>query len=330
MTVDYKTTSQAEWVALAEDYYKRLEFTLRQFTPRDWMHVTPYLGWRGYEVLAHMASSNTMNFQLLLDLAMEGRPVPNPPFDFFLRNAAEVRKRKNVPITEVLQEFSSTLANNLNFYKRLADGDWLRPAWFFIGDVSIRSLFLTQLSDIVVHERDLCLATGKWKGFDPQLLQPLTDWFMCEFRPATFRHEGTETLNITILYRLSGSAEGDWTMVVRNGECHAEKGNCSMPDITVLADAEDLITASLARANSAVGSLSRGVAFLVSSPRREDFVATVTGYFSLGSAVFSKRLRINGDRVKIAQLRRAFWHFGERRKQAEVSMITSRIMRSPR
>ena len=328
MTVDYKTMSKVDWITLAEDYHKQLVITLQQLSSRDWMHVTPYLGWRGYEVLAHMASSNTMNFQLLLDLAMKGRPVPNPPFDFFLRNAAEVEKRRNLPIAEVLQEFSSTLADNLSFYKRLADGDWLRPAWFFIGDVNIRTLFLIQVSDTVIHERDLFLATGKWKGFDSQLLQPLTDWFMREFRPATFRHEGTEKLDISILYRLSGSGKGDWTMLVRNGKCYAEQGTFSRPDITVYADTEDLITASLARANPTVGSLSRRFGFLVRPPKREDFVATVTGYFSFGSAVLSKRLRINGDRAKIAQLRHAFWHFGERRKQTEVSMNTSQLMDS--
>jgi hypothetical protein len=211
----------------------------------------------------------------------------------------------------------------------MTDDEWLRPAWFFIGDVNIRSLFLTQLSDIVVHERDLLLATGNWKGFDPQLLQPLTDWFMREFRPATFRHDGTEKLEMSILYRLSGSAEGDWSMHVRNGSCHVERATLSQPNITVHADAEDLITASLARANPLVGALSRRFSLLVSPAKREDFVATVTGYLSLGKAVLSKRLRIDGDRVKIAQLRHAFWHFGERRKQAEVAMNTSHLVHSP-
>jgi hypothetical protein len=323
MTISYDSISKAEWIGVAENYYQRLVRELRQLTTEDWDQMTPYLGWRGYEVLAHMASSNTMNFQLLLDLAMKGHPVPPAPFNFFLRNAAEVKKRRKHSISEILEEFISTLNGNLRFYKQLTEVDWLRPAWFFVGDVNIRSLFLIQLSDIVVHERDLMLAKGNWHGFDSQILQPLTDWFLREFRPASLRHQQTEKTEMSIVYRLSGSAVGEWTTRIRNGKCEVAQGACSNPDIVMQADAEDLITASLARVSPRVGSISRRISALVRPSKREDFVATVTAYLSLGAAIASRRVRISGHRAKFVRLRNAFWHFGERGHQTELSMKSS-------
>jgi hypothetical protein len=207
----------------------------------------------------------------------------------------------------------------------LTEEDWLKPDWFFIGDVNIRCLFLIQLSDIVVHERDILMAAGKWKGFDSQLLQPLIDWFMCEFRPASFRHEGNEKLGMTISYKLSGLVEGNWTMHLENGKCYTERDAISKPDILIQADTEDLIITSLARANPMTGSMIRKFAYMLPTSKREDFVATATNYFSFGTAILSKRLRINGKRSKVTKLKKAFWHFGERRKQSEPGIKTSRL-----
>src|SRR5690348_17693051 len=45
----------------------------------------------------------------------------------------------------------------------LSDASWDEPAWFFVGPVRVRTLFLAQFADNVFHERDLLLATGRWR-----------------------------------------------------------------------------------------------------------------------------------------------------------------------
>ena len=86
---------------------------------------------------------------------------------------------------------SDWLALSDRFYARLDSSiatlkprDWeritpylgWRPAWFFVGRVQVRTLFLVQFADNVFHERDLLIGTGRWPGIDPEWSRPLVDW----------------------------------------------------------------------------------------------------------------------------------------------------------
>lgn len=319
--MDYTGLSRTQWLDLAGRLYARLERELGAFTPSDWERVSPYLGWRNRDVLAHMASAILVNFRQVLDRALAGDPSAPPEFNTFARNTREVARRRAVPVADTLHEFWSGLDAILAIYKGMSDGDWLRPAWFFVGPVNVRALFLVQLGDNVFHERDLLLVTGRWKGLDPEVSGPLVDWFLCELRPSNFRPEKATGLRATAIYRLTGVATGEWTMEIAEGRCTVARSGRAAPhpDVTIEADAEDLVTAAQARAAPFIGRLARLVDWVRGPDHRdaERVVATITGYGSALPAILSGRIRVSGDRALANRINAAFWHFWERTEQTE-------------
>jgi hypothetical protein len=267
-----------------------------------------------------MTSAMPVNFREVLDRALAGNPSAPTEFDTFTRNAREVQRRRALAVPELLDEFHRELGALLGTYRAMSDTDWERPAWFFVGRVRVRTLFLVQFADNVFHERDLLVAGRSWKGLDPEYAGPLVDWFLREFRPATFRPDRARGLRGSIAYRLSGRAGGDWTLTVANGACTVRRGLGEDLDASLEADAEDLVVAAQARAVPWIGRVARAVDWLRGPARAEDFVATVTGTASLSWALARRRIRLGGNRALAARVNRAFWHFWERTPMTEANI----------
>src|SRR3989442_135137 len=206
---DFTRLTRTEWLDLADRFYRHLNATCAGLTASAWERPTAYLGWRARDVLAHMTSAMPVNFRKVLDRALAGNPAPPLEFDTFSRNAREVARRRTTPVADLLEEFRRELDAILHIYRRMSDADWERPAWFFVGRVRVRTLFLVQFADNVFHDRDLLVASRRWSGFDPEYTAPLVDWFRRELRPATFRPERARGWAATMRYRLHGPAGGD-------------------------------------------------------------------------------------------------------------------------
>ena len=309
---DFTRFTRGDWLGLADRFYARLDRTFASLSAADWERGTPYLGWRARDVLAHMTSAMPVNFRQVLDRALAGNPAAPAEFDTFTRNAREVARRRRVPTPDIVREFRRELDALLHTYRTISDAAWEQPAWFFVGRVRVRTLFLVQLADNVFHERDLLVANGRWHGLDAEFAAPLVDWFLREFRPATFRPERARGLRAVAAYRLSGPSGGDWTLTVADGSCRVEAGTAADPVVTVEADAEELVAAAQARAAPWVGQLARAADWIQGPARAEDVVARITGMATMAWAVGRHRVRVRGDRATAVRLNRAFWHFWER------------------
>ena len=309
---DFTRLSRREWLALADRFYARLDQTLASLTPAEWQRPTAYLGWRCRDVLAHMTSAMPVNFRQVLGRALAGDPSAPPEFDTFARNARAVAARRATPVAELRQEFHRELDAILQIYRTMSDADWERPAWFFVGRVRVRTLFLVQFADNVFHERDLLTANGRWTGLEPTYSAPLVDWFLRELRPALFRPERAAGLTAAMRYKLRGAAGGEWTLTIADGRCRVEPGRNGRVDVTLVADAEELVSAAQARVAPWVGRLARVVDWIRGPARAEETVAAITGGASLGWALARRRIRVGGDRAVTARLNRVFWHFWQR------------------
>lgn len=309
---DFTTLSRSDWLALADRFYAELDGTFDALSPGDWERRTPYLGWRARDILAHMTSAIPVNFRQVLDRAVAGNPAPPSEFDTFSRTAREVARRRATPVAEVLREFHAELAAILSIYRGMSDAEWMQPAWFFVGPVRERTLFLVQLADNVMHERDRLLPTGRWRGFGAEWIAPLVDWFLCELRPKLFRTDRASGQRARARYTLSGAAPGEWTLVVEDGRCRMQRGAGDNPDVLVESDAEDLVSSAQARSAPWVGALARKVEWIRGAERAEDVVARITGIAALARAIAGRRLRVKGDRGIARRLTGAFWHFWER------------------
>ncbi len=311
---DFARLTRADWLRLADGFYRQLDGTFARLSPAAWERPTSYLGWRARDVLAHMTSAMPVNFRQVLDRALADNPAAPPEFDTFTRNAREVWRRRTTPIRALLDEFHRELDALMATYRGMSDAQWEKPAWFFVGRVRVRTLFLVQFADNVFHERDLLAVHGAWGRLDPEYAAPLVDWFVREYRPATFRPDRSDGLRATMRYRLGGAAGGEWWLAVADGICRVDRaeGGTRRPDVTLEADAEELVAAAQARAAPWVGRLARTVDWVRGPGRAEDVAAAITGTASLAWALARRRIRVSGDRALASRLNRAFWHFWQR------------------
>ena len=323
--IDYTSLSRGQWLDVARRFYARLQGELATFTPSDWDRVSPYLGWRNRDLLAHMASATSVNFREMLDRALAGDPSAPREFYTFSRNAHEVERRRRDPVAESLREFGSGVESILAVYQGMNDQVWLAPAWFFVGPVNVRTLFLAHLGDNVFHERDLLCVTGRWRGLDPEVVGPLVDWFLREVRPSFFRPEKASGLRATAMFRLAGATSGEWTMKIDGGRCSVERGAVPHPDVTIEADTEHLIAAAQARAAPSIGRIARWADWLGGPSHREDFVAMLTGVWSAFGAILARRLRVSGRLGLAARITACFWYFWERSEQTERNIAAGAV-----
>ncbi len=244
---------------------------------KEWMFGTRYLGWNCKDLVNHITSSITINFNFLIQLSLQGKPVPEYGFNLFLRNANEVARRRDKTIDEIINEFKVDISKILNLYDSLTEEQWHLPAFFFIGDVDIKTLFLIQLADNVVHLRDLIMAKNRWKSFDPMIINPMLDWFMIVFRPAFFRPEKAKGISAIVQYNIIGNVEGNWFMKIENDTCNVYQGTIDNPEIKITMTIEDLINSALARPSPFIGTLARLLQWIEKKDRREDFTAHITG-----------------------------------------------------
>jgi hypothetical protein len=326
--IDHTKISKAEWLSLARLFYSHLVDALCKLSEAEWKSRTRYLGWDCKDLVNHMTSAITINFNFLIQMALEGNPVPEPGFNLFLRNAHEVARRRVKTTNETLDEFNAEINKLLDRLEGLSEEKWNMPAFFFIGDVDIRTLFLVQFADNVVHERDLMVANNRWKSFDPQFTAPLMDWFMRAFRPASFRPERAKGESALVQYHITGNSGGNWFLRIQDNVCSAYQGMAENPEIKVTTTVEDLISAALARSSPFTGRLARSLEWIVKEEKREDFTAKFTGIIAGVSSIIRGKIKVEGDKHKAGiATKKWFWHFWERTKQTHENILKSKYRR---
>jgi hypothetical protein len=323
--IDHRQLTTEEWLELAEEFYARLGAYMRSLTAAEWRRTTTYLGWNCLEVAAHLTSAITINFRTLVGTAMVGKPLPPAGFNIFLRNAQAVHERRGRSFVQVIDEYEREIAAMLDVYRSLSEADWTKPAFFFIGDTDVRTLFLVQLSDNVVHERDLHVAQGESFLFDNATTAPLLDWFITSFRAASFRPDLAVGMDRRVQYKITGSVPGEWHMVIRDGALRAAQGRLEAPDLEVSLTTEALVDLSLARAHPWAGTVARALSRICPADRREDFTARFTGRAALLRALLGGEVKFEGDRRVRKELQHVFWHFWERNPQTQFNISRSAL-----
>ena len=321
--IDHRKLSTADWLDLAQGFYDRLGRYARSLPTDAWRRPTTYIGWDCRQLVAHLTSAITINFQLLIRMAREGKPLPPDGFNIFLRNAEAVAARRALAPALILDEYDREIADIMRMYRSLTEAEWRLPAFFFVGDVDVRMLFLIQLSDNLVHERDLHVAQGESFTFSLQMAPPLLDWFLTSFRPASFRPDRADGIDRTIHYHMIGDVAGDWTMTIRDRQLTAVQGAPASADLRLTMTVEDLVDVALARAAPWVARLARLGGAVLPASRREDFAALVTQRAAQLGALGGGRVAIEGDRRVLRELDSVFWHFAERMSQTQYNLARS-------
>src|SRR5438309_838362 len=103
--VDHTLINKTAWLALGRSFYTYLLQKLEELNEAEWQTRTSYLGWTCKDLLNHMTSAITVNFNYLLGLSLAGNPVPPSGFNLFQRNADEVARRRRLSADDCIEEF---------------------------------------------------------------------------------------------------------------------------------------------------------------------------------------------------------------------------------
>ncbi|MCB0396276.1 MAG: maleylpyruvate isomerase N-terminal domain-containing protein [Flavobacteriales bacterium] len=324
---DFTQLSRTEWINLFENFNADLFDSVAGFTDHEWNRRSPYVGWRVRDVLVNITRAKVVNFHQLLDRALNDNEVAPKEFDTFLRGEREIMQYRDMPVHRLLDAFMLESERLMDRYRQMSDEEFMKPGWFFVGPMNVRGLLLTEFGDNVFHLRDMLQPNGKWQGLDASYTNPLTDWFMREYRPAHFRAEQAEGVTASILYRLSGVGGGAWTMIIEGQKCKVVKGIRQGYDVVIAADVEDLVALSLARSGTWPGGLVRGWQRFIGSQRQTDTVARILHYLAFLDAMINRKVRFGGDKkLGISINRKCFWHFYERTQMTSERIHRSRSM----
>ena len=64
-----------------------------------------------------------------------------------------------------------------------------------------------------------------------------------------FKPEAAEGVDAVIQYKLTGDEPGNWIITIKDGKCTTAAGEAENPNMTLMADAQDLKDVLLGRAN---------------------------------------------------------------------------------
>lgn len=296
MTSDFTSVPRSEWIRLFEKFNSSLLEACSGFTEKQWNRTSPYIGWRVRDVMVNITRAKVVNFRQLLNRALNDNPIAPEEFDTFLRGQRELESRKKMPVSKILDDYRKEYEDLIMRYKDITEEQWLKPGWFFTGPMNVRGLFLTEFGDNVFHMRDMLLPNGLWEGLDPEYTCPLADWFMREYRPAHFRPENAGGVNVKILYRLSGTGGGAWTMTIKDRICTVERGASEGYDVILAASVEDMVAVALARTSPVAGKWARMFDGIKGENRRTEVVATVLHATAFGFALAGRKIRMGGNR----------------------------------
>jgi uncharacterized protein (TIGR03083 family) len=206
-TIPERGMQHADWMAAAEEEYRRLGELLADLAADEWLLPTDCAGWTVHDVVAHLvgAAESTARVPELVRQAWHGRRLRGggPLIDGI--NAFQVRERADAAPADLRRELADAGARGLRARRRLPAAlravrlpfgppVGTRPLGYLMGRIYTRDAWL--------HRVDLARATGRPLRLDADhdgrlVADVVTEWSSTHGQP----------------YRLTltGPAGGSWS-----------------------------------------------------------------------------------------------------------------------
>jgi uncharacterized protein (TIGR03083 family) len=139
---------------------RRLEAFLGTLSPDEWLAQSRCSGWSVRDVVAHLAGVNRF-WSISIKSGVAGRPTTYlANFDPVATPEAMVDATRDLEVTQLLAEFTSSNDEFIGAIDDLSDDEWELPAEAPPGHLAVRLVVSHALWDGWIHERDICLPLG--------------------------------------------------------------------------------------------------------------------------------------------------------------------------
>jgi uncharacterized protein (TIGR03083 family) len=196
-----------DWMAVAEEGYRRFGALLGDLTDEDWQRPTDCTGWTVHDVVAHVTGEavSTARVRDFVRQAWHGRRLRGggPLVDGI--NAVQVRERAGTGPAELRRELADAAARGVRARRRLPAPVRAVPVPFGPPLGTRRLDYLTDriyTRDVWMHRIDICRASGR-----PPLVAPEHDGRIV----ADVVDEWARTHDRPYRLTLTGPAGGSWS-----------------------------------------------------------------------------------------------------------------------
>ncbi len=205
---------------------------ISSLSPAEWDRPTQEKDWRVRDVVAHLHSNCSGEFDEAFRRALRSDPTPVIPGDFNDWNDAQVACRRDWPIDRICQEYetaSRELVRTIEQWEadmetpvRLLEAIPPRPFWL---EARVASVHLW------VHAQDIRKAVGHPGGVTEERMRPVIQAYF-DMAPLVFQPERARGLRLRVAFRLSGPGGGRWLMEIDEGQCNVRRSEEGRADVT--------------------------------------------------------------------------------------------------
>jgi putative sterol carrier protein len=258
-----------------ETYYRRaLQRALDAFSElseEDWTASRRRGSWNAKDYLAHLVASQENEGNPVTEQAVAGqRPTMKDfqgPEEINAYNARIIETVRHLPHDELLTRLRTAFEANLRLLAGVSDADLARtvehPGWFRPG--TLAQVFHTGYLHLPLHYQDIrgCLRARKelphWMEASTEdethdLLARIFDYM-----PLTYWPERGGDLKASVLFNLTGSGGGTWTIEIDGPDCRSYEGRADRPTLELSATPADWVDLTTKDLNPVWGFLSRRI-----------------------------------------------------------------------
>lgn len=227
-------------VAYAER--QRLGRMIQYAEPTTWEQPSAADGWWNRDVLAHLASGDTIAAQLVA-----GEPAaeleewraghPEGPFDIDAFNAWTVGRRSGLETREVLTLWGEAAESFLGHCATISEEDWASKRYDYVaGPIAARYLVQTRVVEWWLHGEDVRATNGLGPHYQHWPIH-LTIDLAVRMLPWSLGRAGLDLSGQTVRVDVDGAGEGSWHWGLGSGEAPSGRRK---PDATIVGRAPQL------------------------------------------------------------------------------------------
>lgn len=221
---------------------QRLGRMIQYADPQTWEQPSAAEGWWNRDVIAHLATGDTIAAQLVAgeapaELEEWRAEHPEGPFDIDAFNAWTVNRRSGLDTRELLTLWGQAAESFLSHCATISDEDWVSKRYDYVaGPIAARYLVQTRVVEWWLHGEDVRAMNGLGPNVQHWPIN-LTIDLAVRMLPWSLGRAGLDLSGLSVKVDVDGAGEGSWHWGLGSGEAPSGRKKA---DVTIVGRAPQL------------------------------------------------------------------------------------------
>jgi len=221
---------------------QRLGRMIQYADPQTWEQPSATEGWWNRDVIAHLATGDTIAAQLVAgeapaELEEWRAEHPEGPFDIDAFNAWTVNRRSGLDTRELLTLWGQAAESFLSHCATISDEDWVSRRYDYVaGPIAARYLVQTRVVEWWLHGEDVRATNGLGPNVQHWPIN-LTIDLAVRMLPWSLGRAGLDLSGLSVKVDVDGAGEGSWHWGLGSGEAPSGRKKA---DVTIVGRAPQL------------------------------------------------------------------------------------------